>query len=141
MKKEIIYAISFGVLLGLIVAVIIVLILRPSNKQKTLPSNTKTTLKPNQIKNNYYPLEITQPSDKQISTTKEIVIKGKVEPGSMIVIDSPYSEKIVKNSKQDFQIDFPLMLGENLISIKAYINKNQTIPQIKTLSVYYFEEE
>ena len=141
MKKETIYAVSLGVLLGLIVAVIMVLILRPSGKQKVLSTNVKTTPKLNQMKKSYRSLEIIQPVDRQMSTSKNIIIKGKAEPKSMIIIESPFGEKIIKNSKQEFQTEFPLALGENLISIRAYINKNQTVPQMKTLQIYYIEEE
>ena len=139
MKKETILATVFGVLLGLIVAVILILVLRPSGKERI--ERTKSTLTPKISKNsNLMPLEIKEPSDRKISEDNTIKITGKAKKGSLIIIESPVSQEVVTNKQESFNIDFPLTRGENLITIRAYVDKTQTIPQMKTLKVYYLNE-
>ena len=139
MKKETILATVFGVLLGLIVAVILILVLRPSGKERI--ERTKSTLTPKISKNsNLMPLEIKEPSDRKISEDNTIKITGKAKKGSLIIIESPVSQEVVTNKQESFNIDLPLTRGENLITIRAYVDKTQTIPQMKTLKVYYLNE-
>ncbi len=139
MKKETILATVFGVLLGLIVAVILILVLRPSGKERI--ERTKSTLTPKISKNsNLMPLEIKEPSDRKISEDNTIKITGKAKKGSLIIIESPVSQEVLTNKQESFNIDFPLTRGENLITIRAYVDKTQTVPQIKTLKVYYLNE-
>ena len=139
MKKETILATVFGVLLGLIVAVILILVLRPSGKERI--ERTKSTLTPKISKNsNLMPLEIKEPSDRKISEDNTIKITGKAKKGSLIIIESPVSQEVLTNKQESFNIDFPLTRGENLITIRAYVDKTQTIPQMKTLKVYYLNE-
>lgn len=139
MKKETILATVFGVLLGLIVAVILILVLRPSGKDRI--ERTKSTLTPKISSNgNLMPLEIKEPPDRKISENNTIKITGKAKKGSLIIIESPVSQEVLTNKQESFNIDFPLTRGENLITIRAYVDKTQTVPQIKTLKVYYLNE-
>lgn len=139
MKKETILATVFGVLLGLIVAVILILVLRPSGKDRI--ERTKSTLTPKILSNgNLMPLEIKEPSDRKISENDTIKITGRAKKGSLIIIESPVSQEVLTNKQESFNIDFHLTRGENLITIRAYIDKTQTVPQIKTLKVYYLNE-
>ncbi|MEX1052448.1 MAG: hypothetical protein WEC80_01210 [Patescibacteria group bacterium] len=138
MKKETLLAIIFGVFMGLIVAAILIFILRPSGEGTVQQADSLLTPKGEAA--NIMPLEISEPSDRSIRTTESIEISGKVKKDSLIVIESPITEEIIVNSEESFSVDFPLALGENLITIRAYVDKAQTIPQIKTLRVYYLEE-
>ena len=139
MKKETILATVFGVLLGLIVAVILILVLRPSGKERI--ERTKSTLTPKISRNsNLMPLEIKEPSDRKISEDNTIKITGKAKKGSLIIIESAVFQEVLINKQESFNIDFPLTRGENLITIRAYVDKTQTVPQIKTLKVYYLNE-
>lgn len=139
MKKETILAIVFGIILGLIVALILIFFLRPSGKERI--EQTKSTLTPKIVKNNIVPLEIKEPSDRSISDKNTIMISGTAKKGSLIIIESPISEKVIKNKNESFKLNFPLARGENLITIRAYVDNTQTVPQIKTLQVYYLNEE
>ncbi len=140
MKKETILATVFGVLLGLIVALILIFFLRPSGYEKI--EQTKSTLTPKVVKNNnLVPLEIKEPSDRAISDKDTITISGTTKKGSLIIVESPISEKVLTNKSESFKLSFPLARGENLITIRAYVDRTQTVPQIKTLKVYYLNEE
>ena len=138
MKKETTLAIVFGVLMGLIVAVILIFILRPSGEDRVAQSDS--VLIPKSGEANIMPLDISEPSDREISLTDTIKISGKAKKNSLIVIESAISEEVLSNKEESFSINFPLAFGENLITIRAYVDKTQTVPQIKTLRVYYLEE-
>ena len=139
MKKETILATVFGVLLGLIVALILIFFLRPSGKERI--EESKSTLTPKVVKNNIVPLEIKEPSDRAISDKDTITISGTAKKGSLIIVESPISEEALTNKNESFKLSFPLARGENLITIRAYVDRTQTVPQIKTLKVYYLNEE
>ena len=98
MKKETILATVFGVLLGLIVAVILILVLRPSGKERI--ERTKSTLTPKISRNsNLMPLEIKEPSDRKISEDNTIKITGKAKKGSLIIIESAVSQEVLINKQ------------------------------------------
>src|SRR3989304_9895283 len=102
MKKEIIVAIVFGVLLGLIVAVVMVVRVRQFGGENKLPGqnqvNPKVTAKNSQLQ----PLEITTPANDTITDTNKITIKGKALKNSLIVVESPINDLTFKNDKEDF---------------------------------------
>ena len=139
MKKETGVAIFFGVILGLVVAVVMVLRLRGFVGQRILPGENQVTPTV-AASNSIQPLEISSPTPNIITSNNIISIKGKVVVGSLIVIQSPIRDMTFVNKNQDFSTDFPLSLGENVISITAYPKNSQTNPQSKTLRVYYLDQ-
>jgi len=139
MKKETVLAITFGVLLGLTVAVILIFVLRPSGEEKIAQSDSKLTPKVNS--GNIIPLEVKEPTDRKISSSDSIKISGTVNKNSLIIIESSIADKVLNNKQDSFNVDFPLTLGENIITIRAYVDKTQTVPQVKTLKVYYLNQE
>lgn len=140
MKKEIIIAIVFGVLLGLAVAVLMVLRVRQSGEQNKISTENQVTPKVVAKNSQLQPLEITSPSADSITDQDTITIKGKALKDSLIVVESPIKDLAVKNSKEDFSISFPLSLGENIISITAYPKSTKLNSQTNTLKVYYLTE-
>ncbi len=140
MKKEIIIAIVFGVLLGLVVAVLMVLRVRQSGEQNKIPTENQVTPKVMTKNSQLQPLEITSPAANSITDKDTITIKGKALKDSLIVVESPIKDLAVKNSKEDFSISFPLSLGENIISITSYPKDAKLNLQSNTLRVYYLTE-
>lgn len=140
MKKEIIVAIVFGVLLGLIVAVIMVVRVRQFGGENRLPGQNQVTPKVTAKNSQLQPLEITAPANDTITDTNKITIKGKALKNSLIVVESPINDLIFKNDKEDFSFSFPLSLGENVISITAYPKDTKLNSQTNTLRVYYLTE-
>lgn len=140
MKKEIIVAIVFGVLLGLVVAVLMVLRVRQSGGQNKIPTENQVTPKVMAKNSQLQPLEITSPATDNITNKNTITIKGKALKDSLIVVESPIKDLAIKNSKEDFSISFPLSLGENIISITAYPKNTKLNLQTNTLKVYYLTE-
>lgn len=142
MKKEttiaVILGVAFGTLLGLY--------LITKNKEMQLSKNK--VIAPTGIENkapspgqiNFQLLEISAPQDGEILETNSVTIKGKITKNSLIVIQSPIKESVFNNNKEDFSINFPLALGENVIKIVAYPKDRQLSVQEKSLRVYYLKE-
>lgn len=144
MKKETIIAIILGLGLGAVVAFF--LIFKTEEKKientKTIANTIKTTTSSAQNKANlnFQPLEIKEPADKMIVSNDSIDIKGKAVKNSLIIIQSQTKELTFENTKEDFSVNMPLVLGENVVNITAYNKKMQIEPQTKELKIYYLEE-
>ncbi|MBI2641130.1 hypothetical protein HYW87_00860 [Candidatus Roizmanbacteria bacterium] len=143
MKRETTIAILLGMLLGGLVAVVIIVKNRQQllGKTKTIAPISKTGVNPTVNAFNYQNLELSDPQDGQIFEKNSMTIKGKVDPGSLITIQSPIKDLVFKNEKKDFSTEFPLALGENTITVTAYSKKAQFNPQEKKLKVYFIKKE
>ncbi len=141
MKKETTVAVSMGIIFGLIVAMVMMLKIKRDETQKT-KSLTNITITPTIVPNQQaLSLEITDPSDGVIINTNTITIKGKAAQDSLIVIQSPIKDIVMKNTQTTFSIDFPLSFGENVIKVTAY-PKDQTVrSQERELRVYNLDEQ
>ncbi len=140
MRREIIIAIVFGVLLGLIVAVVMVVRVRQFGGQNQIGAGNQVTPKVTAKNSQLQPLEIISPAQDNITDKKTITIKGKALKQSLIVVESPIKDLALKNEKEDFSISFPLSLGENIISVTAYPKDPKLNSQTSTLRVYYLTE-
>lgn len=142
MKKEAIIAIVFGIVLGSILAVFLI----AKNKERLLEKNkTITPLEKeqaSQAKNEgSVQLEITEPGDKSIVYKNSVTIKGSFTKNSLIIIQSPIKDVVFKNDKEQFSVDYPLVLGENVIRIGAYPQDKQLRSQEKEMRIYYFSQQ
>lgn len=142
MKKEAIIAIVFGIVLGSILAIFLI----AKNKERLLEkSKTITPLEKeqaSQAKNDgALQLEITEPGDRSIVYKNSVTIKGSFTKNSLIIIQSPIKDLVFKNDSEQFSVDYPLALGENVIRIGAYPQDKQLRPQEKEMRVYYFSKQ
>ncbi|MFA9289157.1 MAG: hypothetical protein ACEQSA_04735 [Weeksellaceae bacterium] len=141
MNKETIFAIGFGILLGAVVGIVMLFQSNKAEQTKVIPvapdSQAKQVVQKS-TSNETSPLTIVQPVQSQVVNVDEIVIKGKAQANSLIVVQSPVATQVVKSKTADFSVTMSLALGENTISISAY-GANST-PQEQTLQVYYIEE-
>lgn len=143
MKKETVIAIVFGLVLGGIVALLLLFkgkdielaqnkaIGRQGKEQQLLGEPLKQV----------QALELTSPSEATIVDKNTITLTGKMEKDSLLVIQSPIRDMTVKMKTNDFKIDFPLALGENVIKIVAYPKDKTLRPQEKDLKVYFLDSE
>lgn len=142
MKKEGIIAIILGVVFGIIMAVVMISKTKEKQLEKLKPlSNIKPslTISPKEIQTQS--LEILNPQDNTIINAKAITIKGKTNKDSLIVIQSPIKDMAFKNKAENFSMDFPLAMGENVIQIVVYPKDNQIRSQERVLRVYYLDEQ
>jgi len=142
MKKEAIIAIVFGIVLGSIVAIFLI----TKNKERLLEKNkTITPLEKNQTsqaKNgDVQQLEVTEPADRSIVYKNTITIKGSFTKNSLIIIQSPIKEIVMKNDQEQFSVDFPLALGENVIRISVYPQNKLLRSQEKEMRINYFSAQ
>jgi len=142
MKKEIIVAILFGVAFGGVAAFIL---LMKNNefqltKSKTITPSGKVTNTVKNIVKTPSVLEVSEPVNNTVVATKQIQIKGKAEKGSLLIFQSPSGEVIVNTAKEEFSVNFPLVLGENVILISMHPNSTQSRLQEKEIRIYYIDE-
>ncbi len=143
MKKETITAIIFGILLGSILGVFLIAKNKRDQleKTKTIVSTGTVNQIAKQVPLNVQILEITEPQDREIVYKNAITIKGNSAKNSLIIIQSPIKDLVIKNDKESFSVDFPLALGENVIRISVYPNDKQLRTQEKEMRIYYFTEQ
>ncbi len=137
MKKETTVAIVLGVTMGAVIAFILVFTTKNreiSEKKVISPKVSPTTFQP---ATNTQLLEITEPKNDLITSENTAVIKGKGQKNSLIIIQSFTTEKTIKLDKDDFQVEYPLELGENIVRITAYLAKDSND---KILKIYRIEE-
>ncbi len=138
MKKETLVAVFLGIATGVIIALFLII---QSQNKKTEDKKLTTALISPTVK---LPTEevllfaVNEPENKFVSDKNTTTIKGKAPKGSLVVIHSATGEKVSELKTDSFAIDFPLSLGENVIKVTAYSNKDT---EEKTLTVYYIENE
>ncbi len=146
MIKEKIIAIILGVVFGITTAVFIVSF---SNKREIDKRTNNSVLNKakvvDKVKNSKTSspgyLEITSPHDNFVTKSDNIEIKGKAPKNSLIIIQSPIKDLIFKNNQEEkFSKNFPLALGENVISIVIYNKDIQTSSLERDIKIYYLKD-
>lgn len=144
MKKEPIIAITFGILLGIGVGVFI-LNKTSASASKNNPiaqgNNVLQNAKPKRANDAQIMFEISSPVEGTTVSEKTITIKGKATKDSLLVMQSPAGQEVLKNEKEEYSMNVPLALGENIINVTFYPKDSATEYQEKTLRVYYLPEE
>lgn len=143
MKKETLVAIFLGLLFGGVVAVFI------SFKSKEIELSTnkviappkENVLSPNLNGIEIQPLELSEPANNAILEKDMIHFKGTAAKDSLIIIQSPIKDLVIKNTQEKFDLEFPLALGENSIKIVVYPKEKQFRPQEKFIKVYFIDSE
>lgn len=144
MNRETIIAIGVGVGFGLIVGLIALFQINKTSETKIIPItkervvNQKNTPQNNATTKSVN-LQIQSPKNNSIVSEKSIQIIGKAQKNSLIVLQSPTTEKAMKIEKENFNIDFSLSMGENIISINAY--SDSSTPQEQLMKIYYIPKQ
>ena len=143
MKKETVIAIFFGLLFGAIVAVFISLKSKDIelSKNKVIAPPKEKIISANLTGIEMQPLVLTEPGNNAIFEKNIIRFKGTVAKGSLIIIQSPIKDLVVKNTQEKFDFEFPLALGENSIKVVVYPKEKQFRPQEKFIKVYFIDSE
>ncbi|MBI4004696.1 hypothetical protein HY358_01005 [Candidatus Roizmanbacteria bacterium] len=143
MKKETLIAIVLGVGLGIVVAVFLVIKNRQAQIQKSKPITTTLAASPTAVtsNSNVEVLTLLEPQDGIIVKTNKTIIKGTVAKDSLVIIESPIKNIIVKNAPEKLDVEFPLALGENIIHITVYPKDPKIASKEKVLKVFYLDEQ
>ncbi|MFA5769930.1 MAG: hypothetical protein WC894_00355 [Patescibacteria group bacterium] len=143
MKKETLIAVFLGLLFGGIVAVFISLkskeielstnkVIAPPKENVSVPNLTGIKMES---------LELSEPANNAIFEKNTIHFKGTAAKDSLIIIQSPIKDLVVKNIQGKFDLEFPLALGENSIKMVVYPKEKQFRPQEKFIKIYYIDSE
>jgi len=137
MKKETSIAIGMGIGFGLLFSLIVI-----ANTQKNRSVSQKTpTQKTRQVTSEQQttsqPIIITEPIDGTISAEPSLVIKGKTDKNSFVVIQTQTKDISFTTKTEAFEQSIALNLGENVIHINAYSKGSNGKIEEKELHVYY----
>lgn len=142
MKKDLAIAISGGFLLGALVAISVVTLPSLMKKKSSAQNETITNsiVTPSQQQEHALSLEITEPTDEAIATSKEVKISGKTQKSNTVVLSTDL-ENIITEASADgnFSLDLRLVEGQNTLYITSY-NENGNI-ETKSLTVFYTGEK
>lgn len=143
MKKETVYAILLGVTFGVALSLVMIFKTKDNQMGKSKPLTSEKKILPTVQDAN--PLtqtfKINEPQDRQIFNTKSISIKGVAEKDSVLIVQSPIKDIVFKIEKEEFSVDMPLVLGENVINLTLYPKNSQGRSQQKELRIYYLNEQ
>ncbi len=142
MKKETVTAVVFGIILGGILAVILIVKNRDSQlaKNKAIAPTEKTVQPALAVNADVKPMEIVSPDDRTIVDKNSVTIKVNAIKNSLVIIQSPAKDMVFMADKDQFSVDFPLAYGENVIRVAIYPKDKQLRPQEKELRVYYLDQ-
>ncbi len=142
MKKEVLIAIICGIGLGLIVAFVMVRKIHEMEIDKGAQIKTNSgKMLISTTSQNAQNLEITEPSTDAVVDQNSISIKGKAQKGSFLVFQSAAKDIVSKlDGKSEFAVKFPLIIGENIISITMYPQDKTVRTQEKAIKVYYLQK-
>ncbi len=145
MTKESIIAIVLGLVLGVVVALAAVVytvnVQKNQNtdmqkgKNEATSSSTLISVTIPPTVTVLRSLEIIAPQSGSIAQDKTTTIKGTAGKNTLIIVQSPIKTQIVKTDKDAFTIEFPLALGENVITVSAY-HEGSVLPVQKKLYIY-----
>lgn len=137
MKKETLVAVVLGVTMGAVIALVLV----SSAKKKEIEGNK--VMSPSVSPTIFQPttkgqlLTLIEPKNGLSTTGSSISIKGKAQKNSLIILQSPITEKTLKLEKEDFKVDYSLGYGENIIRVTAYSGNTS---EDKILKIYRIAE-
>lgn len=143
MNRETMIAVVFGILLGAGVGMVVLFQTNRAEETKVIPvsgdqDQKKVVEQEAPVAESTKQLVISEPVDRALERDTPVTIKGSVEPGSLIVIQSAADQQVFKNESAAFTAEVDLALGENVILISAY--SDSSTPQEQTLRVYYLSE-
>ena len=137
MKKETSVAIVMGIVFGLVFSLLVIANTQKNQSVSQKTSTQKTRPVTTEQQTTTQPITILEPNDGAIITNQSVVIKGKTDKNSFIIIQTQVKDMSFTTKSEDFEYSVPLTLGENVIHISAYPKGSNGKIQEKELRVYY----
>lgn len=142
MKQETIVAIVLGAVMGIGVGLVILNSTSTGDKkpiqQAKVNTNEAAISRP---PDKTVQFEISEPVQDSTISKNTITIKGKAAKDALLVIHSPAGNKIQTLENDEFSIDFPAAVGENVINVSMYSKGTGSENQEKIIRVFYIPEE
>ncbi|KXK11741.1 MAG: hypothetical protein UZ22_OP11002000302 [Microgenomates bacterium OLB23] len=139
MKKETVFAILLGIGAGVLIALWVIRGTQKNTKDNDqLVVDGSITPSITISSGNSEPLLISEPQDGYLSSTENVVIKGKSKKGALVVAQSPLQEVTESLTSDEFEITLELMQGLNNVLVTSYNDKNI---DTRMLTIYYIAEE
>lgn len=142
LKKEMLLAIGFGLILGVIAAIVIARTpsgLLGGNKAEESKPQEEIKEEPTPTPPPSSSLEILIPEDQALLQEDEVMVSGKAQPSSTIIITTPFDENVVIASDDGtFSSVISLKEGANEILVVS-LKDDQT--EEKTVTANYTKEE
>lgn len=141
MKKETIFAISFGVVLGVLAGILVLFQARHSEEAKVIPVEAGKEVvneKVVDLDSIEEQLVIVSPSTNSVFDKDSFELSGEAPLNGLVVIQTPIEELVFKNKEKNFKKEVKLALGENVINISVYSGNSV---QEEVIRIYYIKEE
>ncbi len=138
MKKETSIAIILGILAGVSIGALVMWQSKQAQRNSSDVLQGSITPTISIVSQEITPLLFTSPDNESISESSTITLKGSVQEGALLVIQSETSEHVEKSKGKSFDVDIDLIPGENTIRLTSY--KDKTIDS-RTLIVHYIPEK
>lgn len=142
MTKESIIAIVLGLVLGVVVAFGVVAYTVHSQKERNTQTQSDATSASVLVPSMVPPtvtvlrsLEILEPQSGTTFQNKSITIKGKAGANTLIIVQSAAKNQVITTQEDEFSLEFPLVLGENALTVSAY-HAGSVVPVQKKLYMY-----
>jgi len=137
MKKETSVAVGMGIVFGLLFSFLVIANTQKNQSVSQKTTNQKTRPVTTEQQTTVQPIVISEPNDGAIITGASVLIKGKTDKNSFIVVQTQIKDMSFTTKSEDFEYNVPLALGENVIHISAYPKGSNGKIQEKELRVYY----
>ena len=80
-------------------------------------------------------LTLTVPEDNQVVSTKDIAVRGKTKPGTLVLVSSPVNDyTVTADPTGSFEMSVELAAGLNPISITAYVADSDVETTLRTVA-------
>lgn len=134
MRKEVLLAVIFGIILGGVILYGINLANKSVNSASNTDKSTKAQTTPTPTEVVKKPLEITSPANHLVTVDKVVTISGKASPNSTLAIVSESEDLIIEASQEGtFSAKINLISGENSILITLLLADSKTITETLTI--------
>lgn len=132
MRKEVLYAIIFGIILG---AIILFGIKLANNSVSSLTSGNESTTRdaptPSLARKSF---EIISPQNHAVLTDKVITLLGRADPSTSLAITSESDDLLLESSPEGtFSAEINLIAGENTLTVTTLLKDNLTESQSITV--------
>lgn len=132
MRKEVLYAIIFGIILG---AIILFGIKLANNSVSSLTSGNESTATdaptPSPARKSF---EIISPQNHAVLTDKVITLLGRADPSTSLAIISESDDLLLESSPEGtFSAEINLIAGENTLTVTTLLKDNLTESQTITV--------